>query len=217
MKENEIRSYFDSIAEDFDSYYESPRGVADRMINEWLRRPGLVKRLQIALDFSDPVQGKRILDVGCGSGKFVVECAKKGAKVVGVDVSEEMVRLAENACRMNGVTAEFIVGDIHDLQLNGFDVCVCLGVVEYFQDPEPLIRKIFHAVVPGGRIVMSVPSLLAPQTPLRAAFLFRRGVHCYFFTKRQMKEICLAHGTEPRSVKFASYGPGFVFMGEKQA
>jgi len=31
MKENEIRSYFDSIAEDFDSYYESPRDVADRM------------------------------------------------------------------------------------------------------------------------------------------------------------------------------------------
>lgn len=76
----EVKDYFEDITSDFDSYYESPKGIFDRIINAWLRRPGLIKRLKITLDVSNPHIGRRILDVCCGSGKFVVECAKKRLK-----------------------------------------------------------------------------------------------------------------------------------------
>jgi hypothetical protein len=60
--------------------------MIDALINAWLRRPGLLKRLKITLALSDPKKGMRILEIGCGSGKYIVECAKKGANTWGIDI-----------------------------------------------------------------------------------------------------------------------------------
>ena len=124
----EVKDYFEDIASDFDSYYESPKGSFDKIINAWLRRPGLIKRLKISLEASNPHPEKKILDVGCGSGKFVVECAKRGAEVWGMDISREMIEIAKDFCEKNGVEAELRIDDATKELPSGFDVCVALGL-----------------------------------------------------------------------------------------
>ena len=206
----EIKTYFEEIAADFDSYYENPKGFIDKIINAWLRRPGLIRRLNISLLATDPKKGKKILDVGCGSGKFVVECAKKGAEVYGIDISKEMIELAKDFCLKNKVEASLRVGDATQELPKDFDVCVALGVFEYFENPKPLLKKMFLSTKEAGKIIFSVPSLLALQTPLRKILLRYRKVKCYYYTKNRIKSLIYDFKEKIKNIEFISYGPGYV-------
>jgi len=212
----EVKDYFEDIASDFDSYYESPKGIFDRMINAWLRRPGLIKRLKISLEASNPQPGMRILDVGCGSGKFIVECAKRGAEVCGVDISREMIEIAKDFCEKNNVEAELRIGDVTEELPKGFDVCVALGVFEYFEDPKPILRNMFASTNGGGKIIFSVPSLFTFQTPLRNVLLYYRNVKCYYYTKKRVMSLLDDFMDDIEKIEFYSYGPGLVICIERK-
>ena len=206
----EIKDYFEEIASDFDSYYESPIGFFDKIINAWLRRPGLIHRLHISLQAFNPRPGKKILDIGCGSGKFIVECAKNGAEVYGMDISEEMIEIAKNFCKKNKIKADLRVGDATRELPKGFDICVALGVFEYFQDPIPILKNMFSSVEKGGKIIFSLPSAFALQTPLRKILLGYRKIKCYYYTKKKIMSLIDNFKNEIERVEFYSYGPGSV-------
>jgi len=213
----EVKDYFEDIASDFDSYYESPRGIFDKIINAGLRRPGLLKRLKIALEASNPDQGKRILDIGCGSGKFVVECAKRGAEVCGIDISREMIEIASHFCENNKVEAELRIGDATEELPKGFDICIALGVFEYFEDPKPVLENMFASTNNGGKIIFSVPSLFTFQTPLRNVLLWYRDVKCYYYTKKRVMSLLddFKFKEDVKKTEFYSYGPGLVVCVER--
>ena len=69
---NYVGEYFEKIASDFDCYYDGTKSFSATIINELLRKPGLIKRLQMALVLMDLKPGLRVLDVGCGYGKYLV-------------------------------------------------------------------------------------------------------------------------------------------------
>ena len=206
----EVKDYFEEIASDFDSYYESPKGFFDKIINAWLRRPGLLRRLNKSLQAANPHYGQKILDVGCGSGKFVVECAKKGAEVYGIDVSKEMIEIAKDFCEKNKVKADLRVGDATKELPKGFDVCVALGVFEYFENPEPILRNMFSSTKENGKIIFSIPSAFTFQTPLRKILLGYRKVKCYYYTKKRTMSLINNFKERINKVEFYSYGPGLV-------
>lgn len=212
----EVKDYFEDIALDFDSYYESPKGISDKIINAWLRRPGLIKRLKVTLEVSNPHQGKRILDVGCGSGKFVVECAKRGAEVLGMDISREMIEIAKDFCVENKVEAELRIGDATKELPGGFDVCVALGVFEYFENPKSILMNMFASTEKGGKIIFSVPSLFTFQTPLREVLLYHRNVKCYYYTKKRVLSLLDDFTADTKKIEFYSYGPGLVACAERR-
>jgi 2-polyprenyl-3-methyl-5-hydroxy-6-metoxy-1,4-benzoquinol methylase len=212
----EVKDYFEDIASDFDSYYESPKGIFDRIINAWLRRPGLIKRLKITLDVSNPHIGRRILDVGCGSGKFVVECAKRDAEVWGMDISKEMIEIAKEFCEKNNVEAELRIGDATKELPKGFDVCVALGVFEYFENPKPILMNMFASTEKGGKIIFSVPSLFTFQTPLREVLLYHRNVKCFYYTKKRVAVLLDDFEEDIKQITFYRYGPGLVVCVERR-
>jgi 2-polyprenyl-3-methyl-5-hydroxy-6-metoxy-1,4-benzoquinol methylase len=216
MHNKRVKEYFEDIASDFDSYYESPKGLFDKIINAWLRRPALIKRLKISLEASNPTSGKRILDVGGGSGKFVVECAKRGAEVLGIDISRKMIEIAKDFCVKNKVEAELEIGDATEELPKGFDVCVALGVFEYFENPKPILRNMFASINKGGTIIFSVPSLFTFQTPLREVLLYYRNVKCYYYTKKRVMSLLDDFKEDIKQIEFYSYGPGLVVCMERQ-
>jgi len=204
-----VSEYFEDIAADFDSYYEQPRGFVNKVINAWLRKPGLIKRMEITLELINPSSGKRILDVGCGSGKFAIECAKRGAEVYGIDISKNMIKIAKEQCKRNNVKVELIVGDALKELPKNFDFTVALGVLEYLEQPEALLRNMLASIKNGGKVIFSVPSLFAFQTPIRKVYLYFRKVKCYFYTKNKILKLVNSF-REVSNVKIYSYGPGFV-------
>ena len=216
MHNKRVKEYFEDIASDFDSYYESPKGLFGKIINAWLRRSALIKRLKISLEASNPTSGKRILDVGGGSGKFVVECAKRGAEVLGIDISRKMIEIAKDFCVKNKVEAELEIGDATEELPKGFDVCVALGVFEYFENPKPILRNMFASTNKGGKIIFSVPSLFTFQTPLREVLLYYRNVKCYYYTKKKVMSLLGDFKEDIKQIEFYSYGPGLVVCVERR-
>jgi SAM-dependent methyltransferase len=99
-----------------------------------------------ALDLLDPKPGERILDVGCGEGTLSMKIIDRGAEVVGVDNSPEMVE----AARAAGVYAELM--DAADMEFDReFDAAFSNASLHWMLDKERVASAIFNALRLGGR------------------------------------------------------------------
>lgn len=99
-----------------------------------------------ALDLLDPQPGERILDVGCGEGSLSRKIADRGATLLGIDNSPEMIA----AARAKGVDALLL--SAQDMQFFGeFDAAFSNATLHWVLEKEQAARAIFRALKPGGR------------------------------------------------------------------
>jgi ubiquinone/menaquinone biosynthesis C-methylase UbiE len=138
-----------AMAERFDTMRFS--GPIGRLIADTQER-------QIAA-FLAPLEGRRILDVGTGTGRAAIALAKRGAVVTGVDASAEMLQVAERRAREAGVTVTFTRGDAHGLDFpdRSFDAVVCLRVLMHTPDWRASLRELCR--VATDRVVFDYPSI----------------------------------------------------------
>lgn len=103
----------------------------------------------------------RVLDVGCGVGPLSLYCAKKGAEVVGIDISKRAVAIATGAARHWGMKkVKFLQGDVTKMQksLGKFDLIVCSEVVEHVKDDLALVKTMYSLLKPGAALLLATPS-----------------------------------------------------------
>ena len=114
---------------------------------DYARVGGFVAELGgAALDLLDPQRGERILDVGCGEGTLTKKIVERGATVLGIDNSPEMVA----AARANGVDALLL--DAADMQFFAeFDAAFSNATLHWVLEKEQAARAIFRALKAGGR------------------------------------------------------------------
>jgi len=104
--------------------------------------------------------GQRWLDLGCGSGVLTAHLARRCADVVGIDASEPMLHEAHRELARAQVPVTLRCGDarrMHWSEPEAFDGILCSSVVEYFEDPSPLLHESVRVLRPGGVMVVSVP------------------------------------------------------------
>ncbi len=100
------------------------------------------------VELLEPKEGEHILDAGCGEGTLAVEIAGYGAKVIGIDSSETMVKDAKK----KGVEA--YVGSVTDLPYDGvFDAVFSNAVLHWVKDARAAVQNIARSLKPGGRFV----------------------------------------------------------------
>ncbi len=109
--------------------------------------------------------GRRALDGGCGVGGLTVALQGRGARVVALDIGEQ---LAREAHRRLGCAAA--VGSLLHLPFAAetFDVVLSSEVIEHTPDPEAAARELYRVLKPGGHMVLSTPNRLW-QFPVRLA------------------------------------------------
>jgi SAM-dependent methyltransferase len=101
------------------------------------------------LDAADVRPGARVLDVCCGPGTASAEAVRRGANVVGVDLSEEMIEVA----RSKKLAADFRAGDAEALPFTdlSFDCAICNFGILHLPEPERGIAEAARVLVRGGR------------------------------------------------------------------
>src|SRR5207247_6358794 len=131
-----VRDHFDDDAQRFDAIYDEKKGIIARFVNNYWR--GVVqRRLQLNVEKLRPFEGKKILDVGCGSGRFCIAFAQNGAdKVVGVDFAPAMIDIAKRLAVEAGVAekCDFRVGAFPDAvrpDEGPFDAATANGFFDY--------------------------------------------------------------------------------------
>lgn len=103
-----------------------------------------------------PLEGMRVLDVGCGDGEFAVAAAQKGALVHGADASPEMIAVAHHRAQDAGLRVDFQVADATALPFedDSFDVVVAVTVLCFLVDANTALREMARVLAPGGRLVI---------------------------------------------------------------
>jgi SAM-dependent methyltransferase len=142
------RDYFDSFADDYQRAFSGRgRRPLHAVINRLFRRRTFVRRTEVVMTYLRDLdlQGKTVLDVGCGTGEVSIEAARAGAtRVIGLDIAPQMIRLASRAAVATEVRdrIEFRLHDIFAADPPACDIALLIGVIEYYGDLDGLIARI---------------------------------------------------------------------------
>jgi 2-polyprenyl-3-methyl-5-hydroxy-6-metoxy-1,4-benzoquinol methylase len=157
------------------------------------------KRLTRCLgDLADNLNGKLILEAGCGAGRFTEILLQKGARLVSSDLSSAVEVNAENFPISD--KHQVIQADINDMPYpdESFDVVICMGVIQHTPNPETTIKNLYALVKKGGTLVIDHYTLTRSSL-FRLASLYRLWLRkktsdqTIPYTKRLVKQYLPMH------------------------
>lgn len=114
-------------------------------------------RLQY-LERAAPLAGRSVLDVGCGGGILAESMARRGARVLGIDLARAVLDIAELHALQGGISVEYRAVAAEELALGRpgeFDLVTCMEMLEHVPDPASILAALHRLVRPGGDIVVS--------------------------------------------------------------
>ena len=200
-----VRHFFGLESARFDSIYGGRRSVRERMIDLFFHRT-IHLRFARTMDLLSPIEGKRILDAGCGPGHYLIGLAAQGAReVVGVDFVPAMLERARSAAEAHGMTGRvrLVPGDFLAADLAGpFDAGIAIGFFEYLEDPLPHLRRLGELV--RGDLVVSFPKRFTLRTLPRAIRYRMRACYLRFFTAGEIRRLAAAAGLRDLAIHSVS-------------
>jgi SAM-dependent methyltransferase len=108
------------------------------------------------LDLAGPLEGRDVLDVGCGDGTYALAAARAGAHVTALDRSVAAVDAARARAAGEGLAVDLHVGDVHVLPFpaHRFDVVLAVTVLCFVEDPAQAVAEMARTLRPGGKVVL---------------------------------------------------------------
>ena len=164
-----------------------------------------------------PLEGLRILDIGCGGGLVAEPMARLGATVTGVDASHRNVEVARIHAAQGGLAIDYRQGTAEELLAAGerFDVVLSLEVVEHVADPAAFLGACAGLVAPGGALFVATINRTPQAFALAivgAEYVLRwlpRGTHSWskFVRPSEVAAALRPTGLELREFAGMSYNP----------
>ncbi len=113
-----------------------------------------------------PLEGRSVLDIGCGAGLACEPLARLGGEVTGVDAAAENVSAAAAHADAVGLDIRYFTGELSQLDIGTFDLVTCLEVIEHVADKRAFLADVAARLEPGGLLVMSTPNRTAASRVL---------------------------------------------------
>lgn len=143
-----LPSYYES--EDYISHTDSKRSLTDKLY-QFVKSYALKSKLKLINSFQ--TEEKNLLDVGCGTGEFLLTCKNNGWNVVGVEPNKMARTLTEEK-----IETETIYSELNEIESNRFDVITLWHVLEHVPDLTQYISKLESLLKPNGVLLIAVPN-----------------------------------------------------------
>ncbi|MDP3360015.1 MAG: class I SAM-dependent methyltransferase [Lutibacter sp.] len=151
-KPEELSGYYES--DDYISHTDSKETVVDKLY-QIVKKHALSNKLKLINSFK--TADKNLLDVGCGTGDFLLICKNNGWKVTGVEPNAKAKIFAEN--KLNGKSASEIYPKINQINNEAqFDVITLWHVLEHVPNLEAYISTLKKLLKPNGVLIVAVPN-----------------------------------------------------------
>ncbi len=171
------------------------------------------------IDSISPLRGQRVLDVGCGGGILAESMARQGAEVLGIDLAEKSLKVAQLHAletQTQGLSYRQVAAEALAEEMPGqFDVVTCMEMLEHVPDPASIVRACATLAKPGGWVFFSTINrnpksfLLAIVGAEYLLNLVPRGTHEYARLLRpsELGQFCRAAGLDLQHSRGLEYNP----------
>lgn len=164
------------------------------------------------------LQGRRVLDVGCGGGILSESMAVRGASVTGIDLGDKALKVARLHLLESGQKVDYRLVAVEDLaqqEPQQYDVVTCMEMLEHVPDPASVVKACAQLVKPGGHVFFSTLNrnlksyLFAIIGAEYVLNMLPRGTHEYakFLKPSELARYCRAAGLNVEEVTGMSYNP----------
>jgi 2-polyprenyl-6-hydroxyphenyl methylase/3-demethylubiquinone-9 3-methyltransferase len=164
------------------------------------------------------LNGKQVLDVGCGGGILSEAMARAGARVLGIDLSQSVLDVAELHALDGKVAVQYRTAAAEELARErpaGFDLVTCMEMLEHVPDPKAAVGALATLVKPGGDVIVSTLNrhpLAFAVAIVGAEYVARvlpRGTHEYlkFIRPSELAQWGRAADLELRDLTGLTYNP----------
>jgi len=197
----------------------------NRFSTDWWDENGRMKSLHdinpLRLEYimlKTHLKGKRVLDVGCGGGILTEQIALQDAVTIGIDASDHMITIARSHAKKSNLDIQYINTDIEHITRftkKGFDVILCMELLEHVPDYESVILACKNVLNPGGIIIFATINrnllsfLLAIVGAEYILGLLPKGTHDYssLIKPAELNQTCLGTGLKNFDITGFSYNP----------
>jgi len=196
---------FKELAARYDAWYRTPLGSLAHALE-----------MDAILALAEIKPGERVVDIGCGTGIYTVEVAQRGAHVIGVDPSMEMITIAQEKLRQAGLTGQFVCGSAEALPFRSgkFDLALAVTSLCFVHSPDRAIEEMRRVLRPGGRLVLGELNRFSLWAFLRRLKgFFRETIYsqAHFWSRQELGRLLRAKGFHLDTVHTLLYFPPIPF------
>lgn len=156
----------------------------------------------------------RVIDVGCGDGRHLLEAVKRGCLAVGVDY--ERGALLQARARLAGYRCDLLLADAAGLpfRAEAFDAVICTETLEHLPDDRGAISEISRLLRPGGTLLGAVPSHFTELMYWRLSAGYRNapGGHVRIYRPRELFARLQRAGLAPADMRYVHFVDSVVWL-----
>lgn len=185
----EAAAFFNRFAYTFDTLYDEQRGWLSRWVDRRFRGDMFIRFERTFEQFGD-LTGQSVLDIGCGSGPYMLEALRRGARMVtGLDPAPNMLRLAHQRLARAGFSNRYqlLESMFPGPELEPHDSVIVMGVLDYVFDAQAFMLAM--RLLTKRRAAVSFPSRHWLRTPLRKFRYRMRRCPVYFYDELEIRQL----------------------------
>lgn len=200
--QEEIKKFFDNNAYD----YREQHGHPDKLLQ---------KRIQLIMNTGNISSGDTVLDIGCGNGHHLFAIAGKIKRGVGIDFSENMIRVAQKRWEISQFKDKlsFQIDESQKLSTvedGSIDLAICIGSFEHMLNKEIVVKQFYRVLKKKGRLILLTPNgdfywykKLAPLLRIDTKHLYSDQ----FFTVKDLDKLFYNAGFRSISIDYWTFIP----------
>jgi ubiquinone/menaquinone biosynthesis C-methylase UbiE len=189
------------LAARYDAWYQTPLGAFAHALEQ-----------EAIFGLADVKPGERVVDIGCGTGIYALELARRGLRVIGLDSSLEMIAIAREKCREAGLASLWVCGSAEALPFRSASADLALAVTSlcFVLHPDRAIDEMCRVITPDGRVVLGELnrwSSWAFVRRLKGLVMDTIYNRAHFWSRRELERLLRRNGLAPRAVRIVLHIP----------